>query len=79
MEADLLIKLVIFFKNFKSNNLILVRQQEEIMTFRMQKGELDFTIGVLNRIKQQTLIANLIQMQMQKIIKRKMAKGNYSI
>lgn len=52
-----------------------MREQEKIMNYRREKGELDFTVGFYNRIKQQALISHLLFMQMEKIIKKKMAKG----
>lgn len=45
------------------------------MDYRREKGELDFTVGFYNRLKQQALIAHLFYIQIEKIIKRKMAQG----
>lgn len=55
-----------------------MKDQEEVMRYRMGKGEMDYTIGFLNRIKQQQLITTLLYMQMQKIIKRKMSQGFFN-
>ena len=41
----------------------------------MTKGELDFTVGFLNRLKLQALVSKLLHTQIEKIIKRKMAQG----
>lgn len=46
------------------------------MSSRLKKGPLDFTVGVLNRLKQQALVSHLLYLQIQKIIKRKMSKGS---
>lgn len=62
-------ELTIFFHTNK------VQEQEKQMEYRTKKGELDFTVGFLNRIKEQAIVLEMLQIQMQNIIKRKMSQG----